>query len=83
MGKSHLSARRRRRINGNKMNINKFLDKEYHGMTFNELKHAPFSAIKGVSESDDDRMRAAFKRNELSKFVEIADAIVTLAEGEE
>jgi len=65
------------------MNINKFLDKEYQNMTFNELCAAPFNAIKGVSEKDAERIKAAFKPRALSKFVNIAEAIVTLAEGEE
>ena len=52
-------------------------------MTFNELCAAPFNAIKGVSEKDAERIKAAFKPRALSKFVNIAEAIVTLAEGEE
>jgi len=65
------------------MNINKFLNKEYQNMSFKELSQSPFSLIKGVSESDAERIRAAFKPKTLSKFVNIAEAIVTLAEGEE
>jgi len=65
-----------------KININKFLEEEYRDMTFNELSGAPFNAIKGVSEDTAKRIRAAFKPLELSKFVNLAEAIVTLAEGE-
>ena len=65
------------------MNINKFLNKEYHNMTFKELSHSPFNLIKGVSENDAERIKAAFRPKTLSKFVNIAEAIVTLAEGEE
>jgi len=65
------------------MNINKFLDKEYEKMSFKELKNAPFEALAGVTENDAILMREAFKKRELSKYVRWAQAIVTLAEGEE
>ncbi|MCL2244937.1 MAG: hypothetical protein FWC03_10805 [Treponema sp.] len=65
------------------MNINKFLDKKYEKMSFKELKKAPFDALAGVSENDAALMKEAFKKNELSRFVEIANAIVTLAAAEE
>ena len=64
------------------MNINKFLIKEYQKMSFKELNDVPFNAIKGVSESDAERIRETFKPKTLSRYVNIAQAIVTLAEGE-
>ncbi|MCL2180644.1 MAG: hypothetical protein FWB83_05905 [Treponema sp.] len=68
---------------GSYMNINKFLDKKYEEMSFNELKFAPFDALAGVSGNDAKLMREAFRRKELSKYAARAQAIVTLAEGEE
>jgi len=65
------------------MNINKFLDKEYEKMSFEELIKAPFDALSGVSENDARLVNEAFSKRELSKFVKIAQAIVTLAEAEE
>ena len=64
------------------MNVNKFLNKEYQNMSFKELYDVPFDAIKGISESDAKRIREAFKPKALSRYVNIAQAIVTLAEGE-
>ncbi|MCL2185889.1 MAG: hypothetical protein FWB86_08585 [Treponema sp.] len=64
------------------MNINKLLQEEYHDMSFKELSSAPFNAINGIDEDIAERIRASFKPHSLSKFVNIADAIVTLAEGE-
>jgi len=68
---------------GRYMNINKFLDKEYENMSFEQLKSIPFEALQGVSENDAILFRKAFNKRELSKFVNIAQAIVTLAEAEE
>jgi len=65
------------------MNVNKFLQEEYQDMSFKELTNAPFNAINGVSEDIASRIEAAFKPRTLSKFVNIAEAIITLAEGEE
>ncbi|MDR0464955.1 MAG: hypothetical protein LBG94_07575 [Treponema sp.] len=65
------------------MNINKFLDKKHEKMSFKELREAPFNALSGVSENDARLVNEAFGKKELSKFVKIAQAIVTLAEAEE
>ena len=65
------------------MNINKFLDKEYEKMSFEQLKEAPFEALQGVSENDAVLLKKAFNKRALSKFVNIAGAIVTLSEAEE
>jgi len=64
------------------MNINKFLNEEYRDMSFRELSGAPFNAVKGVSESTARRIRETFKPKTLSKYVDLAEAIVMLAEGE-
>ena len=65
------------------MNINKFVNKEYEKMSFEQLKDAPFEALQGVSENDARLLKKAFNKRALSKFVKIAQAIVTLAEAEE
>jgi len=65
------------------MNINKFVDKEYERWSFEQLKDAPFDALQGVSENDSVLIKKAFRRKQLSKFANIASAIVTLAEAEE
>ena len=65
------------------MNINKFLDKEYEKMSFVQLKNVPFEALQGVSENDAILLKKAFNKRRLSKYVNIAQAIVTLAEAEE
>ncbi|MCL2214701.1 MAG: hypothetical protein FWC06_05760 [Treponema sp.] len=65
------------------MNVNKFLDKKYEKMSLNELKKAPFEALAGVSEHDAELIREAFNRKVLSRYVNIASAIVTLAAAEE
>jgi len=65
------------------MNINKFVDKKYEKMSFEQLKSAPFEALQGVTEDGARLMKKAFRKKELSKYVTWASAIVTLAEGEE
>jgi len=65
------------------MNVNKFLNEDYKDLTFKDLSNSPFDAIKGISEDTAKRLREAFTSKSLSKFVNIAQAIVTLAEGEE
>lgn len=52
-------------------------------MSLNELKKAPFEALAGVSEHDAELIREAFNRKVLSRYVNIASAIVTLAAAEE
>jgi len=65
------------------MNINKFLDKKYERMSFTQLKDAPFEALAGVTNQDSVMIKKAFRKKQLSKFANIAQAIVTLAEAEE
>ena len=52
-------------------------------MTFKDLADCPFEAIKGINENIANRVREAFTPKSLSGYVNIAQAIVTLAEGEE
>jgi len=68
---------------GRYMNINKFVDKAYERMSFEQLKTAPYDALQGLSENDAELIFKAFRKKELSKFVNIAGAIVTLADAEE
>ena len=65
------------------MNINKFVDKKFEKMTFKQLKDAPVHALSGVSERDAGLLKQTFKKRELSKYVNIARAIVELAKAEE
>jgi len=65
------------------MNINKFVDKKYEKMSFKELADAPFDVIQGVTEKKAELIHKAFYKKALTKYVNIADAIVTLAEAEE
>jgi len=67
---------------GRYMNINNFVDKEYEKMTFEQLKSAPFEALQGISNNDSILIKKAFRKKQLSKFANIAQAIVTLAEAE-
>ena len=68
---------------GRYMNINKFIDKAYEGWSFEQLKSAPVDALQGLSENDAVLVKKAFNKKELSKFANIASAIVLLAEAEE
>ena len=70
------------------MNINKFVDKAYKKATLKELVDAPVSALYGVSEGDDELLKKAFNVKTIGdfaklKYVKWAQAICTLAEGEE
>ena len=70
------------------MNINKFVDKQYEKMTFKELVNAPVAAIQGISENDGKLLQEAFNVKTIAdlanlKYVKWAQAICTLAEGEE
>jgi hypothetical protein len=70
------------------MNIKKIVDKQYEGMTLKELVKAPVVAISGISEDDSKLLREAFNVNTISdlaslKYVKWAQAICTLADGEE
>ena len=65
------------------MNVNKFLNEDFKDMSFKDLSDSPFEAIKGINEDVAKRVRESFTPKSLSKYVNIAQAIVTLAEGEE
>ena len=65
------------------MNINKYIDKKYEKLSFKQLAEAPYEALAGMSEEKAELLRKAFKKNELSKYVSWAEAIVTLAQVEE
>jgi len=70
------------------MNINYFVDKAYEEMTLKELAGAPVAALQGVSEGDAKLLAEAFKVKTISdlahlKYVKWAQAICTLAEGEQ
>ena len=70
------------------MNINKVLDKKYENTPLKELKHAPVSAIQGISESDAELLNKAFKVKTVYdlaklKYVKWAQAICVLADGED
>jgi len=70
------------------MNINKCVDKAYEKKTLKEIANAPVDALQGVSENDAKLLKEAFKVKTVSdlaklKYVKWAQAICTLAEGEE
>ena len=70
------------------MNINKYLDKAYEKKNLKELPNAPVDAIAGVSEGDAELLKRAFSVKTIAdlanlKYVKWAQAICTLAEGEE
>ena len=70
------------------MNINKVVDKQYEKLTLRELVNAPVDALSGVSEGDAKLLKEAFNVKTISdlaalKYVKWAQAICTLAEGEE
>jgi hypothetical protein len=70
------------------MNINKIVDKKYEKMPLKELVKAPVEAISGISDSDAELLQKAFKVKTVSdlaklKYVKWAQAICTLADGEE
>ncbi|MDR0293890.1 MAG: hypothetical protein LBH95_07050 [Oscillospiraceae bacterium] len=70
------------------MNINKIVDKAYEKMSLKELANAPADAISGISENDGKLLKEAFNVKTVSdlaklKYVKWAQAICTLADGEE
>ena len=52
-------------------------------MSFKQLKNIPVEGLQGVSEKDTKLIVKAFNKKDLSKYIQWAQAIVTLAEGEE
>ena len=70
------------------MNINHFVDKAYEKLTLKEIANSPVEAIQGVSAKDAELLKEAFNVKTISdlanlKYVKWAQAICTLAEGEE
>ncbi|MBF0137642.1 MAG: hypothetical protein H7833_07845 [Magnetococcus sp. DMHC-1] len=70
------------------MNINFCLDKAYEKKTFKQLVDAPVAALQGVSEKDAALLKEAFNIKTIGdlaklKYARWAQAIVTLADGEE
>ena len=70
------------------MNINNFVDKQYEKMTLKELVNAPVDALQGVSAGDAELLKQAFNVKTVAdfatlKYVKWAQAICTLANGEE
>jgi len=70
------------------MNIDKFLIKAYESKSLKELPGCPVEAIAGVSENDAKLLREAFNVKTIAdlaklKYARWAQAICTLAEGEE
>ena len=70
------------------MNINYLVDKQYEKKTLKELVDAPVDALSGVSEKDARLLKEAFNVKTVAdlaklKYVKWAQAICTLAEGEE
>ena len=70
------------------MNVNKIVDKAYEQKSFKEIANAPVAALQGVSDSDGKLLQEAFNVKTVAdlaklKYVKWAQAICTLAEGEE
>jgi hypothetical protein len=70
------------------MNINNFVDKAYEKLTLKEIANSPVDAIQGVSARHADLLKEAFNIKTVAdlaklKYVKWAQAICTLAEGEE
>jgi hypothetical protein len=73
------------------MNIDKYVIKAYETKTFKELVNAPVYAIAGISENGAKLLNEALPNTNIKtigdlaklKYVRWAQAICTLAEGEE
>jgi len=70
------------------MNINFCVDKAYESKTLKEIAKSPVDAIQGISERQANLLYEAFKIKTVEglanvRFVKWAQAICTLAEGEE
>lgn len=66
------------------MDISNILDKAYEKKSFKELADAPVSALQGLSESDAQKLKEAFKVKTIKdlancKYVRWAQAITTFA----
>jgi len=70
------------------MNINFCVVKAYEKLTLKEIAKSPVDALQGVSENDAKLLKEAFNVKTVAdlaklKYVKWAQAICTLAEGEE
>jgi len=70
------------------MHHSNIIDRKYEKLTLMELAKAPVDAISGVSEGDAELLKKAFNVKTISdlaklKYAKWAQAICTLAEGEE
>jgi hypothetical protein len=70
------------------MHHSKIVDRKYENLTLIELAKAPVDAISGISESDAELLKKAFNVKTISdlaklKYAKWAQAICTLADGEE
>ena len=73
------------------MNIDRFVIKSFESMTLKELANAPIHAISGISENGAKLLNEALPNLNIKtisdlaklKYVRWAQAICTLAEGEE
>ena len=70
------------------MNINHCVVKAYEKLTLKEIAKSPVDALQGVSENDAKLLKEAFNVKTVAdlaklKYVKWAQAICTLAEGEE
>lgn len=66
------------------MNINRYVDKAYEQMSFDELVDAPIDALQGVNAKDAELLKQAFNVTTIRefanlKFVKWATAIAALA----
>lgn len=66
------------------MNINRFVDKAYEQMSFEQLADAPINALQGVNAKDAELLKQAFNITTIRefadlKFVKWATAITALA----
>ncbi|MBP2703781.1 hypothetical protein JOL79_08185 [Microbispora sp. RL4-1S] len=67
------------------MDMAKLLDRDYEGMSLDELVKAPVQALAGVSEGDAELLRKAFNIKTVgdlgrNKFFRAATALVDLSE---
>ena len=66
------------------MNINRYVDKAYEQLSFDELVDAPINALQGVNAKDAELLKQAFNVTTIRefanlKFVKWATAIAALA----
>lgn len=64
--------------------VNRFFDKDYEVMEFEELAGCPVEAIRGLSQGDVEKLRDAFNVRTIqnlaeNQFVRIAQAITALS----